>query len=118
MDRFSSLVVPSSNYLPYTADPSLLAAAHHYSTANQGEMSAIMTTERKADVFFCFLQLTKALAVAAAAHANSQAFLFDPPASHPFSISALFAAERFNKSTSIADLRLKAQKHAAALGLQ
>lgn len=62
--------------------------------------------------------VSAALAVAAAAHATSPAFLFYPAAaSHPFSISALFAAERFNKSTSIADLRLKAQKHAAALGL-
>ena len=70
--------------------------------------------------------MVAAALAAAAAHANSPAFLFYPAAaaaaaaaaSHPFSISALFAADRFNnKSTSIADLRMKAQKHAAALGL-
>jgi hypothetical protein len=61
------------------------------------------------------------LAAAAAQHptTSSNGFVFYPNAGHPFSISALFAAERFNqsKNTSIADLRLKAQKYAAALGL-
>ncbi|RWS10563.1 short stature homeobox protein-like protein [Dinothrombium tinctorium] len=91
-ERFPTLL-PTSHYLPYTADPALLAAAHHY---------------------------TAAAAAAAAAHANSSStgFLFYPTAAHPFSLSALLAAERFNtKNSSIADLRLKAQKHAAALGL-
>ena len=67
------------------------------------------------------MSFTAALA-AAAVHATSSAngFVFYPNGPHhPFSISALFAAERFNqsKNTSIADLRLKAQKYAAALGL-
>ncbi|RWS30400.1 short stature homeobox protein 2-like protein [Leptotrombidium deliense] len=91
-ERFPALI-PTTHYLPYTADPALLAAAHHY---------------------------TAAAAAAAAVHGSSTSpgFLFYPTAAHPFSLSALFAAERFNtKNSSIADLRLKAQKHAAALGL-
>ncbi|XP_074597828.1 uncharacterized protein LOC141852652 [Brevipalpus obovatus] len=91
-DRFSALL-PSSgvtpHYLPYAMDPALLAAAHHY---------------------------TAAAAAAQASSANT--FLFYPNVSHQFSLSALFAAEQLNtKSTSIAELRLKAQKHTAALGL-
>ncbi|XP_022256666.1 short stature homeobox protein 2-like [Limulus polyphemus] len=44
--------------------------------------------------------------------------LFFYPSAHPFSLSALMAAERLNnKSSSIADLRLKAQKHTASLGI-
>lgn len=50
----------------------------------------------------------------AAAQANS--FLFYPTP-HPFSLSALLAAERFSSKGSIAELRMKAQKHTAALGL-
>ncbi|CAG2122378.1 unnamed protein product [Medioppia subpectinata] len=49
---------------------------------------------------------------AAAVAAAQQPFL------HPFSLSALLATERVHsKNSSIADLRLKAQKHAQALGL-
>lgn len=37
-ERFSSSLMSGSHYLgPYGADPALLAAAHHYSTANQGK---------------------------------------------------------------------------------
>ncbi|XP_023209554.1 short stature homeobox protein 2-like [Centruroides vittatus] len=87
-DRY---LVPTTHYLPY-ADPAFLAAAQHYSAA----------------------------AAAAAAHAPHPhtSFLFYPTPTHPFSLSALMAAERLNnKNSSIADLRLKAQKHTAALGL-
>lgn len=51
----------------------------------------------------------------AAANANSLLFY---PSPHPFSLSAFLVAERFtNKNSGIAELRMKAQKHAAALGL-
>lgn len=66
-----------------------------------------------------------AAAAAAAAQTTPPGFLFYPSPAHPFSISALFASDRLhnssntnlssNKNTSIADLRIKAQKHAAAL---
>ncbi|KAI1307246.1 Short stature homeobox protein 2 [Halotydeus destructor] len=86
----------TANYLGPYPDPALLAAAHHYNTANQA-----------------------AFAAAVAAHSPAGAgFLFYPGSGHPFSLSALLAADRLtNKNSSIADLRLKAQKHAAALGL-
>ncbi|XP_013784018.1 short stature homeobox protein 2-like [Limulus polyphemus] len=86
-------LVPTTHYLPY-ADPAFLAAAHQYSVA--------------------------AAAAAQVAHGTHPhpSFFFYPSPTHPFSLSALMAADRLsNKNTSIADLRLKAQKHAAALGL-
>ncbi|XP_054168456.1 short stature homeobox protein 2-like [Oppia nitens] len=94
-DRLSAAALPAplaSHYMPYlSANSDLLTAAHHY-------------------------------AAAVAAHASQQPFFGVPMGvSHPyppFSLSALLASERLNtKNSSIADLRLKAQKHAAALGL-
>ena len=44
--------------------------------------------------------------------------LYYPHPSYPLALSALAAAERIsNKNSSIADLRLKARKHAEALGI-
>ncbi|XP_025016085.1 short stature homeobox protein-like isoform X2 [Tetranychus urticae] len=92
--RLSGQSTPTPERFPSIIPTSaLIAAAHHY---------------------------TAAAAAAAAVQANSaNGFLFYPthPA-HPFSLSALLAAERLNnKNSSIAELRMKAQKHTAALGL-
>ncbi|XP_076324297.1 uncharacterized protein LOC143232580 [Tachypleus tridentatus] len=86
-------LVPTTHYLPF-ADPTFLAAAHQYSVA-----------------------AAAAAQVARGTHHHPSFYLY-PSLTHPFSLSALLAADRLNnKNTSIADLRLKAQKHAAALGL-
>ena len=88
---------------PY-ADPTFIAAAaQHYAAAAAAAAAAAGGTTT---------------ATAAASVTTAPSFLFYPTPTHPFSLSALMAAERLNnKNSSIADLRLKAQKHAAALGL-
>ncbi|XP_013787195.1 short stature homeobox protein-like [Limulus polyphemus] len=86
-------LVPTTHYLPY-ADPAFLAAAHQYSVAAAAAAQVVHGTQ------------------------PHPSFFLYPTPTHPFSLSALLAADRLNnKNTSIADLRLKAQKHAAALGL-
>ncbi|XP_054706585.1 electron transfer flavoprotein subunit alpha, mitochondrial-like [Uloborus diversus] len=100
-------LVPGAHYLPY-ADPAFLAAAQHYAAAAAAAAVANTTTGGSA----------ASGATSATAPPPHHSFLFYPTPTHPFSLSALMAAERLNnKNSSIADLRLKAQKHAAALGL-
>ncbi|KAG8201879.1 hypothetical protein JTE90_027358 [Oedothorax gibbosus] len=99
-------LVPGAHYLPY-ADPAFIAAAQHYAAAAAAAAAANTTTSSSATA--------AASGVPTPPH---HSFLFYPTPTHPFSLSALMAAERLNnKNSSIADLRLKAQKHAAALGL-
>ncbi|CAL1266477.1 unnamed protein product, partial [Larinioides sclopetarius] len=99
-------LVPGAHYLPY-ADPAFLAAAQHYAAAAAAAAVANTTTGSGATT-----------GPASSAPTPHHSFLFYPTPTHPFSLSALMAAERLNnKNSSIADLRLKAQKHAAALGL-
>ncbi|CAN8021957.1 unnamed protein product [Ixodes persulcatus] len=87
----------SATFLPYADPAGLLAAAQHYSAV-----------------------AAAAAAAAASGHPapSPASLLFYPTPTHPFGLTALMAAERLTtKNSSIADLRLKAQKHAAALGL-
>ncbi|GFQ85542.1 OAR domain-containing protein [Trichonephila clavata] len=99
-------LVPGAHYLPY-ADPAFIAAAQHYAAAAAAAAVANTTTGGSAST-----------GPTSGGPAPHHSFLFYPTPTHPFSLSALMAAERLNnKNSSIADLRLKAQKHAAALGL-
>lgn len=94
---FASLLPSSHSYLQYASDPAFFAAAHHYSAAAAAAAAA---------------------AAVAQVTSNSSGFIFYPSPDHPLTLSALLAAERFDtKNSSIADLRMKAQKHAAALGI-
>lgn len=106
-DRY--LLPGTTHYpLPPYADPAFIAAAaQHYAAAAAAAAAAAGGTATPT-----------AAAAAAASVTTAPSFLFYPTPTHPFSLSALMAAERLNnKNSSIADLRLKAQKHAAALGL-
>ena len=87
-----SLLPSTQSFLQYKTDPVFFEAAHHYSAA--------------------------AAAAVAQVNSNSNRFIFYPPLTHPLALSTLLAAEKLNtKNSSIVDLRLKAQKYAAALGI-
>ena len=58
-----------------------------------------------------------AAAVAAAAAAATAPMLFYPPPHYAMNLALAESSFSPNKNSSIADLRLKAKKHAAALGL-
>ncbi|GIY93073.1 OAR domain-containing protein [Caerostris extrusa] len=92
-------LVPGAHYLPY-ADPAFIAAAQHYAAAAAAAAVANTTTGGGAS--------TGPTTTGPAPH---HSFLFYPTPTHPFSLSALMAAERLNnKNSSIADLRLKSSK--------
>uniref|UniRef100_T1J456 Homeobox domain-containing protein n=1 Tax=Strigamia maritima TaxID=126957 RepID=T1J456_STRMM len=85
---------------PFTPfDPALFTAAHHFATAAAVAAAASSPAT-------------------AAPHHPHPAMLFYPSPHYPLNLSTLAAVERLStKNSSIADLRLKAKKHAAALGL-
>uniref|UniRef100_A0A1B0CMJ0 OAR domain-containing protein n=2 Tax=Lutzomyia longipalpis TaxID=7200 RepID=A0A1B0CMJ0_LUTLO len=74
-------------------DPALMTAAHQYAAA-----------------------MTGAVVIGSSSGLSSSTELFRLSSSYPLSIAAIAAAH--SKNSSIADLRLKAKKHAEALGIE
>ncbi|XP_055713001.1 retinal homeobox protein Rx3-like [Phlebotomus papatasi] len=74
-------------------DPALMTAAHQYAAA-----------------------MTGAVVIGSSSGLTSSTELFRLSSSYPLSIAAIAAAH--SKNSSIADLRLKAKKHAEALGIE
>lgn len=100
-EHFGSLFPSSHTYLQYASDSTFFTAGHQYSAAAAAAAAAAAGAAAVAQV-----------------NSNSSGFIFYPYSDNSLTISALLAAERFNtKNSSIVDLRMKAQKHAAALGI-
>ncbi|XP_063586845.1 homeobox protein aristaless-like [Penaeus indicus] len=105
-------------------DPALLSAAHQYAAAavslSAGITGVSSTTSSSTSSSTSSLSSssTGGSSGGTSNPLSSPPLLYYPHPTYPLALSALAAAERISsKNSSIAELRLKARKHAEALGL-
>ncbi|XP_069961457.1 short stature homeobox protein 2-like [Cherax quadricarinatus] len=98
-------------------DPALLSAAHQYAAAAVS-LSAGMTGVSSSSSNSTSGGSSTSSSSSSSNPLTSPPLLYYPHPTYPLALSALAAAERVSsKNSSIAELRLKARKHAEALGL-